>query len=297
MSGIRRLAVIGAGTMGRGIAQAAAAAGFDVVLQDVSGEIVRGALAAIREVLDEGVARRKVSPVFREVVLDRIRPATDPAQAAREAELVVESVPESLELKREIFRVLDGAAPPAALLATNTSALPVGELAAATSRPAQVLGMHFFNPVPRMPLLELVRAAGTSDETMAAAILVGRRMGKQPIVVRDSPGFATSRLGLAIGLEAMRMLEGGVAAAEDIDRAMTLGYHHPVGPLRLTDLVGLDVRLAVAEHLFATLGTDTFRPPPILRRLVAEGKLGRKTGQGFYRWEETEAERRGPRLQ
>jgi 3-hydroxybutyryl-CoA dehydrogenase len=291
MSGIRRLAVIGAGTMGRGIAQAAAAAGFDVVLQDVSSEIVRNGLAAIRQVLDEGVARRKVSPVFREVVLDRIRPATDPAQAAREAELVVESVPESLELKRAIFRVLDGAAPPAAILATNTSALPVSELAAATRRPAQVLGMHFFNPVPRMPLVELVRAAGTSDETMAAAILVGRRMGKQPIVVSDSPGFATSRLGLAIGLEAMRMLESGVAAAEDIDRAMTLGYHHPVGPLRLTDLVGLDVRLAVAEHLHATLGTDTFRPPPILRRLVAEGKLGRKTGQGFYRWEETEAER------
>jgi 3-hydroxybutyryl-CoA dehydrogenase len=291
MSGIRRLAVIGAGTMGRGIAQAAAAAGFDVVLQDVSSEIVRNGLAAIRQVLDEGVARRKVSPVFREVVLDRIRPATDPAQAAREAELVVESVPESLELKRAIFRVLDGAAAPAAILATNTSALPVSELAAATRRPAQVLGMHFFNPVPRMPLVELVRAAGTSDETMAAAILVGRRMGKQPIVVSDSPGFATSRLGLAIGLEAMRMLESGVAAAEDIDRAMTLGYHHPVGPLRLTDLVGLDVRLAVAEHLHATLGTDTFRPPPILRRLVAEGKLGRKTGQGFYRWEETEAER------
>jgi 3-hydroxybutyryl-CoA dehydrogenase len=291
MSVIRRLAVIGAGTMGRGIAQAAAAAGFDVVLQDVSPDVVQKGLAAIRETLDEGVAKRKVSPIFREVILDRIRPATDLADAVRDAGLVVESVPESLALKREIFRRLDGTAPPDAILATNTSALPVGELAAATRRPALVVGMHFFNPVPRMPLLEIVRAAGTSEETLAAAIVVGRKMGKQPIVVRDSPGFATSRLGLAIGLEAMRMLEAGVASAEDIDRAMTLGYHHPVGPLRLTDLVGLDVRLAVAEHLFATLGTDTFRAPEVLRRLVAEGKLGRKTGQGFYRWEEAEPER------
>jgi 3-hydroxybutyryl-CoA dehydrogenase len=291
MSVIRRLAVIGAGTMGRGIAQTAAAAGFDVALQDVSADIVRKGLAAIRETLDEGVAKRKVSPIFREVILDRIRPATDFADAVRDAGLVVESVPESLALKREIFRRLDGVAPPDAILATNTSALPVGELAAATSRPALVVGMHFFNPVPRMPLVEIVRAAGTAEETVEAAIVVGRKLGKQPIVVRDSPGFATSRLGLAIGLEAMRILEAGVASAEDIDRAMTLGYHHPLGPLRLTDLVGLDVRLAVAEHLFATLGTDTFRAPGILRRLVAEGKLGRKTGQGFYRWEEAEPER------
>lgn len=285
MTHIRRLAVIGAGTMGRGIAQTAAAAGIDVALCDVSTELLHSAVDAIRKSLDEGVRRRKTSPVFRDVVLDRIRPEPDLAAAVAGIDLAVESVPESLPLKQETFRRLDAAAPPDALLASNTSALPVAELAAVTTRPALVLGLHFFNPVPLMPLLEIVRTPATAESTIDAALALARCLGKQPIVVHDSPGFATSRLGLALGLEAMRMLEQGVASAEDIDRAMTLGYRHPLGPLRLTDLVGLDVRLAVAEHLHRTLGTDTFRPPEILRRLVAEGKLGKKTGQGFYRWE------------
>ncbi|MBI5499947.1 MAG: 3-hydroxyacyl-CoA dehydrogenase family protein [Deltaproteobacteria bacterium] len=286
MNDIRRLAVIGAGTMGRGIAQTAAAAGIVVTLHDLSPDLLHSALDAIRASLDEAVARRKSSPVFRDVVLDRIRPVADFSAALDAVDLAIESVPESLPLKLDIFRRLDAAAPPAAILATNTSALPVAELAAATSRPDRVLGLHFFNPVPLMPLLEVVRTPSTSLATVDTALALAHRLAKQPIVVRDSPGFATSRLGLAIGLEAMRMLEQGVASAEDIDRAMTLGYRHPVGPLRLTDLVGLDVRLAVAEHLHRTLATDTFRPPEILRRLVAEGKLGKKVGQGFYRWDE-----------
>jgi 3-hydroxybutyryl-CoA dehydrogenase len=290
MAEVRRIAVIGAGTMGRGIAQVAASSGFAVRLHDVGEPIIRAGIAAIRGTLDEDVNKGRIGPAWRDALLDRVRPAVALAEAAADADLVVEAAPESLELKRDLFRRLDAAAPSGAILATNTSSLPVGEIAAATARPAQVVGMHFFNPVPRMPLCEIVRAGRTAQETIDAAIAVAWRMGKQAIVVRDSPGFATSRLGLAIGLEAMRMLEQGVASAEDIDRAMTLGYRHPVGPLRLTDLVGLDVRLAVAEHLQRTLGTESFRPPEILRRLVAEGRLGRKTGQGFYRWDDEKEE-------
>ena len=171
------------------------------------------------------------------------------------------------------------------MLATNTSSLPVSRIGDATGSPGRVVGMHFFNPVPVMPLLEVVRGASTDVAVVDAAVEVGRRMGKDPIVVRDAPGFATSRLGVLLGLEAMRMLEQGVASAEDIDKAMTLGYRHPMGPLRLTDLVGLDVRLAIAEHLWKELDSEAFRPPEILRRLVAEGKLGKKAGQGFHRWE------------
>ncbi|MBI5489880.1 MAG: 3-hydroxyacyl-CoA dehydrogenase family protein [Deltaproteobacteria bacterium] len=286
MNDIRQLAVLGAGTMGRGIAQTAAAAGIDVTLHDLSPDLLHTALDAICATLDEAVDRRKFSPVFRDVILDRIHPVADFAAAVAAVDLAIESVPEFLPLKLEIFRRLDAAAPPAAILATNTSALPVAEIAAVTSRPDRVLGLHFFNPVPLMPLLEVVRTEATAHQTIDTAVSLAYRLAKQPIVVRDSPGFATSRLGLAIGLEAMRMLEQGVAAAEDIDRAMTLGYRHPLGPLRLTDLVGLDVRLAVAEHLYQTLGTDTFRPPEILRRLVAAGMLGKKAGEGFYRWEE-----------
>jgi 3-hydroxybutyryl-CoA dehydrogenase len=184
-----------------------------------------------------------------------------------------------------VFRELDHAAPKDAILATNTSSLSIARIAGATHRPEQVLGMHFFNPVPVMPLLEIVRATRTSDATVATAIEVGKRMGKEPIVVRDSPGFATSRLGVLLGLEAIRMLEAGVASAEDIDKAMTLGYRHPMGPLRLTDLIGLDVRLAIAEHLHRELDSDAFRPPELMRRMVAEGALGKKSGRGFYRWD------------
>jgi 3-hydroxybutyryl-CoA dehydrogenase len=283
MREIRRVGVIGAGTMGHGIAHVAAAAGWDVRLHDTSDALIAKGLDAVRADLERGVEKGKVVPAERDAILARLAGEADLARAA-DAELVIEAVPESLELKRDVFASIDRAAPAHAVLATNTSSLSVAAIAGATRRPERVVGMHFFNPVHLMALVEIVRSTGTSDEVVEFAVEAGRRMGKEPIVVRDVPGFASSRLGLALGLEAMRMLEQEVASAEDIDSAMVLGYRHPMGPLRLTDLVGLDVRLAIARYLHAELGSDVFRPPRILERLVGEGHLGKKTGQGFYRW-------------
>jgi 3-hydroxybutyryl-CoA dehydrogenase len=281
---IATVCVVGSGTMGRGIAQNAAASGLDVVLVDADPQALARGMDAIRDVLAGLVGKAKIDATSRNATLSRIGTAPSATAGAAGADLVVEAVPESLDLKMTVFRDLDGAAPAHAILATNTSSLPVGAIAAATGRPARVVGMHFFNPVPVMPLLEVVQAEATSDATVEAAVAVGRRMGKDPIVVRDRPGFATSRLGVLLGLEAIRMLEQGVASAEDIDKAMTLGYRHPMGPLRLSDLVGLDVRLAIAEHLERALGSSAFTPPELLRRMVAQGKLGKKSGEGFYRW-------------
>ena len=284
MSTIERLTVVGAGTMGHGIAQLAAAAGLEVALHDLTEQEIRSGLDAVRSNLDKGVQKGKVTAEQREATLARLHAAPDLDSAAADSDLVVEAVPESLELKHAIFERLDRAAPPDALLASNTSSLSIDKIAAATRHPGRVLGMHFFNPVHILPLLEIVRGRETTEPSVDRALEVGRRMGKEPIVVRDSPGFASSRLGLVLGLEAMRMLEQEVASAEDIDKAMTLGYRHPMGPLRLTDLVGLDVRLAIARSLHAELGSETFRPPRILERLVAEGRLGKKSGHGFYEW-------------
>jgi 3-hydroxybutyryl-CoA dehydrogenase len=272
--------------MGRGIAQLAATAGYEVTLHDVEAHLLRAGVDAIRAGLDKSVEKGTLSADGRSESIARVRTTLELSDAVSGADLVIESVPERLELKQELFRRFEPFAPAAAILATNTSSLPVSQVAAVTAHPERVLGMHFFNPVHAMALLEVVRGERTSEETLAAALEVGAKLGKETIVVRDSPGFASSRLGLALGLEAMRMVEQGVASAADIDRAMTLGYRHPVGPLRLTDLVGLDVRLAVAEHLHRTLGSEVFRPPDVLRRLVAEGKLGRKSGQGFYCWDD-----------
>ncbi len=271
--------------MGRGIAQVAAQAGYEAVLADLSADALAKALEGIRAFLEKGVAKGKVSRADADGALGRLSTDTDAARAATSADMVIEAVFEDLALKHRIFATLDAAAPARAVLASNTSSLPVTSIASATKRPDRVLGMHFFNPVPLMPLLEVVRTRETSPEALEAALGVGRRMGKETITVLDSPGFATSRLGLAIGLEAMRMAEEGVGTPADIDRAMELGYRHPMGPLRLTDLVGLDVRLAIAEHLARELDGARFAPPAVLRRLVAEGKLGKKTGEGFYRWE------------
>ncbi len=281
---IERITVIGVGTMGHGIAQVAAAAGATVHLNDISAEAIDTGMAAVRANLDKGIEKGKVSEQQRDEILGRLVAAQDLDAAAEKSDLIVEAAPESLELKQEIFKRIDAAAPGHAILASNTSSLPVTRIAEATGRPDKVLGMHFFNPVHIMKLLEIVRADTTAQETVDTVVAFGVAMGKDPIVVRDAPGFASSRLGLVLGLEAMRMLEQGVATAEDIDKAMTLGYGHPMGPLRLTDLVGLDVRLAIAEHLHEELGSEAFRPPDILRRMVAEGKLGKKSGQGFYGW-------------
>ena len=285
MSEIRRVAVLGAGTMGHGIAQVAAAARCEVRLQDVDDAAVRRGLERIRQNLETGIARGKVSPEERDAVLARVATTTAVAEAVADADLVVEAAPETLELKRSIFAQVDAAAPAGAVLATNTSSLSIARIAEAVTDPHRFVGLHFFNPVHIMKLVEVVWAPETSEATREAAVAFVRRLGKEPVVVKDAPGFASSRLGIVLGMEAIRMVEQGVASPEDIDKAMELGYRHPMGPLRLTDLVGLDVRLGIAEYLHETLGSDAFAPPELLRRMVAEGHLGKKSGHGFYDWE------------
>ena len=280
---VRQIAVIGTGTMGRGIAYLAALAGYETVIHDADGAALDTARAAIESTLKKGVEKGKVSAADASAALERVHLAADLEEAAREADLIVEAVPEDLDLKQNIFSQADLFCGEETILASNTSSIPIGQLAGCVERRDRFIGMHFFNPPHAMKLIEIVRGERTSDDTVATVRAVAEKMGKQPIVVHDSPGFATSRLGVAIGLEAIRMLEEGVASAEDIDRAMELGYNHPMGPLRLTDLVGLDVRLGIAEVLAATLG-PRFEPPQLLRDMVAAGKLGKKTGEGFYRW-------------
>ncbi len=276
------VAVLGAGTMGRGIAQNAAASGCEVKLFDTTPERANAGRDAIDAALAKLVEKGKLTGHDVDVQLERIEAVADRAQAVAGADVVVEAAPEDLALKRTLFAALAREAPAHALLGTNTSSLPVTRIAEGCGAEARVIGLHFFNPVPVMALLEVVRGAQTSDDTLARALDFARRLGKDPIVVKDSPGFATSRLGVLLGLEAMRMLQEGVASAADIDKAMELGYRHPMGPLKLTDLVGLDVRLAIAEHLHRELKSPAFEPPKILRDLVAAGKLGRKSGQGFH---------------
>jgi len=281
---IHRVAVLGAGTMGNGIAQVCAMAGYAVALHDPQPGAVERALGTIRGNLDKGVERGKVTAQMRESTLAQLRGAPDLASAAADADLVIEAVPERMELKTALFAEVDRIVPPHAILATNTSSLSVGRIAEATGRAERVIGLHFFNPVHIMKLLEVVRGERTSPDTVDASLAFARRIGKEPIVVTDTPGFASSRLGVVLGLEAMRMVEQGVATPQDIDRAMELGYNHPMGPLKLTDLVGLDVRLGIAEYLHAELGDEQYRPPELLRRMVAEGRIGKKSGQGFYDW-------------
>lgn len=282
---VKQVLVLGAGTMGHGIAHAAAAAGYEARLFDVDAAAVERGLASVKKNLEKGVEKGKVSEADRDAALARLAAADgDLATAAQSADLVVEAVPERLELKQSIFKTLGESAPAHAILATNTSSLPIAEIAKASGAADRVLGMHFFNPVHLMKLLELVKTEDTSDAVVAQAQAIGDAMGKTSVVVKDSPGFATSRLGLVLGLEAIRMVEEGVASAQDIDTALELGYRHPMGPLKLTDLVGLDVRLGIAEHLANVLDDRRFQPPQLLRGMVAEGKLGKKSGQGFYRW-------------
>lgn len=276
-------AVIGAGTMGHGIAQALSMCGVETRLVDLDGDAVDRGLAKVRANLDKGVEKGKVDAGLRDEALARLSGTTDFDGGIAGVHVVVEAVPERIELKRSIFERLDRALEPDVVLGTNTSSLPITQIANACGAPERVVGMHFFNPVHIMKLVEIVRAERTSEEAAVFALDLVRRMGKEPIDVRDCPGFASSRLGVAIGMEAIRMVESGVASAEDIDKAMTLGYGFPMGPLRLTDLVGLDVRLAIAEHLARELG-PRFEPPELLREMVARGDLGKKSGRGFYDW-------------
>jgi 3-hydroxybutyryl-CoA dehydrogenase len=284
MSTFKTVVVVGAGTMGHGIAQVCAMNGSSVVLVDTDSDRVNNGLAKVRANLDKGVSRGKVTPAVRDGALAQLGSSLDLASACAAADLVVEAIPEDMELKRRVFGTIDAAAPGHAVIASNTSSMSITALGAFTSRPQQVIGLHFFNPVHIMKLLEIVIGELTSEDVLARCRAFAEDIGKTSIVVRDSPGFATSRLGIAVAMEAIRMVQEGVASAEDIDTAMELGYRFPMGPLKLTDLVGLDVRLAITEYLYTELGTDTFRPPQLLKRLVRAGKLGKKTGQGFYDW-------------
>ncbi len=283
MSAISTVGVLGAGTMGHGIAQVSAAAGYQVVLYDVGLELAKKGLERIEANLETGIQKGKVTPEQRDQALSRIRVSEQMRDFAG-CQLVVEAAPEKVELKQTLFRELSEICAPDAILASNTSSISLTVIASAAKNPERVLGMHFFNPVHLMKLLEVVRAFQTSDATVAVAKAYGEKIGKQVIVVKDHPGFASTRLGVALGLEAIRMVEEGVAAPEDIDRAMELGYGHPMGPLKLGDLVGLDVRLAIAEYLYEELGSPTFRPPQLLKKMVRAGKLGKKTGEGFYKY-------------
>jgi 3-hydroxybutyryl-CoA dehydrogenase len=280
---VQRVAVIGAGTMGTGIAQVAARAGYVVELFDVATGAAQRALERIADSLARAVEKGRCTAQERDQALRRLSASPDLEKSAAQADLIVEAAPEDLALKKELFAKLSRAARPEAILASNTSSLPITAIAAAAKGPERVIGLHFFNPVPAMKLLEIVQGERTHPLVVTAARAVGARMGKEVVVVRDAPGFATSRLGVALALEAMRMVEEGVATVEEIDRAIELGYGHPMGPLKLTDHVGLDVRLAIAEHLLTELG-ERFRPPQLLRRLVRAGKLGKKSGEGFYKY-------------
>lgn len=281
---IERIAVIGAGTMGHGIAQIAAQAGYQVWLHDTLADLLLAAKERIRENLAKGVERGKLTAEQSDATLSRVNLSSELEASVSQADMVIEAIVEDLEIKRQLFNRLEDLAPNHATLASNTSSLSIGEIAAAVKDPGRIIGMHFFNPAHIMKLLEIVVTPQTSEATLSAAREVGLQMKKESITVKDSPGFATSRLGVCVGLEAIRMVEEGVASPSDIDKALELGYNHPMGPLRLGDLVGLDIRLGVAEYLFSKLG-ERFRPPALLRTMVAEGRLGQKTGQGFYKWD------------
>lgn len=273
--------VLGAGTMGAGIAQLCSLRGLHTKLFDPSAGQLKQAETRIQTSLMKGIEKGKLTDSDRESALSNLTLIQDKNVPF---DVAIEAIPEDVELKKSTFAEL-GKANPSALLASNTSSLSITEIAAAAPHPHRVVGLHFFNPAPIMPLLEVVQAEQTAEITVQLCLQLAERLNKTPIVVKDRPGFATSRLGLALGLEAIRMVETGVASVADIDAAMSLGYRHPMGPLELTDLVGLDVRLAIAEHLTRELG-PRFQPPPLLRQLVRAGKLGKKTGEGFYRWKD-----------
>ena len=281
---IERVAVIGAGTMGAGIAQVCAQAGWKTALFDAFPDGLERGMQRIDAFWDKGIARGKTTAEQKQTWAANLRAEPDMQTAVQDADLVIEAVPEIPELKASIFEQLDAMAPSHAILGTNTSSLSIARIANATNRGDKVIGMHFFNPVPIMELLELVRHEGTSEETIALAQEAGEAMKKTTILVKDVPGFATSRLGVVLGNEAIRMLADGVASAEDIDKAMVLGYKHPMGPLKLTDLVGLDVRRDILLNLQRSFNDDRYAPHPLLEEMVEKGQLGKKSGHGFFDW-------------
>jgi len=286
--GVKTIAVIGAGTMGRGIAYAAAFGGYTTVLEDISRAMLEQAVSWIRQSFDEGVARGKVEAGIRDKALSLISTASKVEDAIRDADLIIEAVPEELEMKLELFTIFDKFAKTGAIFASNTSSLSITDFTDVTVSRDRCVGMHFFNPVPKMRLIELVRTPHTSDETVAACRKVAGRMGKEVVIVHEAPGFITTRINALIGNEAFNMLEAGIASPEDIDKALKLGLNHPMGPFELVDLVGLDVRLNILEYLHRTLG-EKYRPNSLLRQYVDQGRLGRKAGRGVYDYPQQKA--------
>jgi 3-hydroxybutyryl-CoA dehydrogenase len=289
---IKTIAVIGAGIMGRGIAHVAALGGYRTVLEDVLPAALRKAEGEIRANLDKAVELKKVSSDEARAAVGRLEYASSVEEAAREADLVIEAVPEEMESKIEIFTLLDKICRPGTILASNTSSFSVTEIASVTYRAKKCVGMHFFNPVHKMKLLEVVRALETDNETIASAVEVGGRMGKEVVVIKESPGFITSRINAMIGNEAFYMLQEGIASAADIDKALKLGLNHPMGPFELVDLVGLDTRLHILEYLHKSLG-EKYRPAPLLVQYVKAGRLGKKSGRGVYDYPESKPEMAG----
>ncbi len=285
MAQVATVAVIGAGTMGRGIAQVAALGGYRTILEDLLPNALRKAESEIRTNLDKGVELGKVTAADAGAVFSRLEFAGSVEEAAREADLVIEAVPEEMESKIEIFTLLDKICRPDTIFASNTSSFSITEIASVTYRAKKCVGMHFFNPVHKMKLLEVVRALETDDDTIATVAEVGKRMGKDVVVIKESPGFITSRINAMIGNEAFYMLQEGIASAGDIDKALKLGLNHPMGPFELVDLVGLDTRLHILEYLHKTLG-EKYRPAPLLVQYVKAGRLGRKVGRGVYEYPE-----------
>ncbi len=286
---VNTIAVIGAGTMGRGIAYAAGLGGYKTILEDVSDAVLTKATGWIHTAFDEGVKRGKVEPAVRDAALARILTLTSVEEAIPDAELIIEAVPEELELKLKVFSIFDKFAKPGAIFASNTSALSISEFSDIVVARDRCIGMHFFNPVPKMRLVEIVRTRHTSDQTVSTCCAVAHRMHKETVIVHEAPGFITSRINALIGNEAFAMLEAGVATAPDIDKAVRLGLNHPMGPFEMVDLVGLDVRLKIIEYLHNSLG-EKYRPNDLLRKYVEEGRLGRKTGRGVYEYHEAEKE-------
>ncbi|HSY31131.1 MAG TPA: 3-hydroxyacyl-CoA dehydrogenase NAD-binding domain-containing protein [Verrucomicrobiae bacterium] len=282
---IKTIAVIGAGTMGRGIAYAAAFGGYTIVLEDISPQMLEESTRWITKSFDEGVTSGKVDAKIRDHALSLIATASSVEGAIRDADLIIEAVPEEMEMKMELFTIFDKFAKPHAIFASNTSSLSISDMSDLTVSRERCIGMHFFNPVPKMKLIELVKTPLTSQNTVNVCTEVGRRMGKEVVLVQESPGFITTRVNALIGNEAFAMLEAGIASAEDIDKALKLGLNHPMGPFELVDLVGLDARLSILEYLHQTLG-EKYRPNRLLKQYVQEGRLGRKSGRGVYDYSE-----------
>ena len=280
------ITVLGAGQMGQGIAHISALAGFNTRLYDNDKSTLEAAMAAVEQTLSKGVELGKITNADRARTLERLTPAMTVEHGVEDAGLVIEAIPEDINLKKDLFRQVADSVPEETVLASNTSSLSITEIASGIRSPDRVVGMHFFNPPHIIKLLEVIRGEKSASEIVDRVCEIGRQMDREVVLISDSPGFASSRLGVVLGLEAIRMLEQGVASAADIDAAMVHGYRHPIGPLRLTDLVGLDVRLAIAQYLHEKLGSSQFEPPKLLQEMVRDGLLGKKSGKGFYCWKE-----------